>query len=159
MTVIPELEFKVGEYTYAVRRLSVFEQMHVASDFRDGLMGLAMLKKEKPPELSGPAFAKAIEFLFTGGSQHIAPEVRERVMRTCLSSVQRQATSPGVGWAAVQNAAGTLMFDDISLPDLIAIVYQVFEHNRLLDFFSEGPSNLGGQTANPGQPSPTPKTG
>lgn len=159
MPIIHDLEFKIGEHYYLASRLSVFQQFHLASEFRDALIGLAVLKRDRPADLDDRAFIKAIEFILTGGSKGLSPEVRERIIHLCLSVVQRKVTK-GVGWAAIQTPDGVLAYQDIQLPEMIAIMYQVIDHNGLLDFFFEGPSSSEGQEeVKSGQPSPMVKTG
>lgn len=159
MTFTPEVEFKVGVHSYLARRLSVFEQFHLASEFRDALIGLAVLKKDRPADLDDRSFIKAIEYILTGGSKNLTPEMRERVMHRCLSVVKRKIENPGVGWTDIQLADGTLMYQDIHLPEMIAIMYQVIDHNGLLDFFFEGPSSLADQEEKTGPHSKMVKTG
>jgi hypothetical protein len=159
MSVIPEKEFPVGKHTYRATRVDAFEQMNMASEFREAIMGLALLKKERDPKISDADFAKAAEFVMTGGAGRVAPDVRERVMRRCLRVVTRKQPGEG-GWAAVTNADGGLMFQDLDLADTVMIMYHVFDHNGLLDFFSDGPLSSGGpQAAEPGQHFRTPRTG
>jgi Phage tail assembly chaperone protein, TAC len=160
MSVVPDLEFTVNRNKYRASRLSVFQQFNLASDFRDALAGLALLKKDRPKELGEEGLIKAIEFIMTGGAKGLAPEVRDRVVSLCLSVVSRQVASPGVGWTAIQTTDGVLAYQDIQLPELIAIMYHVIDHNGLLDFFFEGPSTSDGQEKEkPGQHSRMAKTG
>jgi hypothetical protein len=158
--MVPELEFTVNSHKYRATRLSVFQQFNLAADFRDVLVGLAVLKKDRPKELDEKAFTKAIEFIVTGGSKALSPEIRERTMHLCLSVIARQVASPGVGWTAIQTADGVLTHQDIQLPEMIAIMYHVIDHNGLLDFFFEGPSTSDGpETEKSGPHSLTAKTG
>lgn len=135
MSIVPELEFTVGGHTYRATRISVFEQMNLAAEFRDVIVGLAMLKRDRPKEMNDASYTQAVEFIMTarGG---ISPAVREGVMHRCFAAVTRKS---GVGWQGIQTPDGTLVFDDIRLPESVAIMYAVFDHNKLLDFFSVGP--------------------
>ena len=135
-----EIEFKVGDHTYRAGRLSTFDQMNLAADFRDCLSGLAYLKKGRPAKVTDEQYAKTVEFIVTGGMSGLAAERRQRVINLCLSKVKRRAAGKGIGWSDVVSAEGDLMFQDVGLGPLIAIMYRVFEHNGLLDFFLEGPS-------------------
>lgn len=135
--------FKVGDHTYTCNRISVFDQMHLASEFRNALLGIAQLKKARPASMSQETFEKGVQFLVTGGGALVAPEVLDRVMGRCLRTVQRQV--PGGQWSSVIGVDGVLMHEDISLSQMIVLMYHVFEHNGLLDFFSDSPFNLGGQ--------------
>lgn len=135
-----ETELPIGSNLYRVGRMSVFDQMNVAADFRSILIGLALMKRDRPKEMSDEEFITGMQFIIMspGG---IGPEIRNRVANMCLRHVTRRATA---AWSPVLAAEGTMQFDDIQLPDLARILYTVFDHNRLLDFFSAGPSNSGG---------------
>lgn len=152
-----EREFKAGAHQYRAGRIDTFEQMNMASEFREALMGLALLKKERTQEISEQDYAKAIEFVVTGGAGRVAPEVRERVMRRCFRVVTRRETN---GWAPVMNADGGLQ-TSLSLSDSVVIMYNVFDHNGLLDFFSVGPSTMDGpqEETSSRRPSRTARTG
>jgi hypothetical protein len=147
MTVVPEKEFPAGTHRYRVTRLSVFEQMNLAADYRDIIVGLAMLKRERPPEMDDAAFIKSVEFIMTARAG-LSPEVRERVMHLCFKNVVRKS---GSGWSAIQTADNVLVFDDIRLAESVIIMYNVLEHNKLIDFFLEGPlASSGPQTEEAG---------
>ncbi len=134
----------VGGEKYRVGRLSTFDQFNLASDFRDPLSGLAFLRRDRPKDVTDAQYAKAVEFLITGGAAFSAPAQRQRIINLCLSAVKRKS---GVGWTPVINAEGGVQFKDVDLAGMIALMYRVFEHNGLLDFFSEGPFGSGGPTA------------
>lgn len=142
MTNFLETEVTIGEHKYRANRMSVFEQMDIASDYRDILIGLAFVKKDRPKDMTDDEYKKAVQFIMTSRGS-MTPEARRRVMNTCLSKVIRQS---GGSWAPVLSADSTLQFDDIELPAFITLVYTVMEHNKLIDFFSESPSTTGGQT-------------
>jgi hypothetical protein len=135
--------------------MSVFDQMNVAADCRDILIALAMLKRDRPKKMKEADYNKAVSFIIASKAG-MTPEVRERVINTCLGHVKR---SGGVGWTPVLASEGTMQFDDIELSQIVTLLYAVFEHNRLIDFFSESPSDLDGQSEESGQASRMERTG
>ena len=156
MNVIPELEFKVGPHYYRASRISVFEQMNLAAEFRDVLIGLALLKQDRPKDMDDTSYNKAVEFIMAARGS-IPPDVRERVMHRCFAAVTRKS---GVGWQSIQTLDGAVQFDDIRLPESVVIMYAVFDHNKLMDFFSVGPlASDGPKTEEAGRHSRTAKIG
>jgi hypothetical protein len=142
MTNMLETELTVGSHKYRAGRMSVFEQMDVAADFRDILVGLALMKAERPKDMTDKEYQRAMQFIMASRG-NMTPEARHRVMNMCLSKVQRNS---GTGWAPVLSADNTLQFDDIDLPDFVTLAYAVLEHNKLIDFFGASPSTTGEQT-------------
>lgn len=145
MSIVPEKEFRVGAHLYRAARVDTFEQMNMASEFREALLNLALVKQGRKSDISDADFTKAVEFVITGGAARVQPEVRERVMRRCFRVVSQQQGVDG-GWAPVMNAEGGLMFP-LELGQSVRIMYEVFDHNGLLDFFSDAPSTSGGANA------------
>ncbi len=129
-------EFQVGERRYVAGRLSAFDQMALASDMRDVLMGFALLKRSRPEDMSEDQFRQSLELVFTGGYRNVSAEARLRCNRLVRSVVERRS---GAGWAPITNAEGGQQFDDESLSDAVAMIYAVADHNGILDFFSAGP--------------------
>ncbi len=137
-----ETEVTLGQHKYRVSRMSVFEQLDIAADYRDILLGLSLVKSERPKEMSDEEYKKTVQYIMTARG-NMNPEIRHRVMNTCLSKVIRNS---GVGWSPVLSANDTLQFEDIDLATFVMLVYTVLEHNRLIDFFAESPSITDGQT-------------
>lgn len=138
MNAIIEKEVSVGQHRYRISRMSVFDQMNVVSDCRDILTALALMKRDRPKELSQADYDQAVRYIITsrGG---MTPEVRSRMMNTCLSKVVRQS---GAGWSPILASDDVMQFGDIELPEFVQLLYESFDHNRFLDFLSESPSNL-----------------
>lgn len=151
-----ERHFSIGGHEYRADRMTVFTQMHLASEFRDGLMGLALLKKNRPSKMSDKDFQEVICFTITGGGKFVSPEVLDRVMLRSLAVVFRKEINDM--WAPVC-PNGQMMFSDIELPDMVVMMYEVFDHNGLLDFFSVSPSTSAGQKPKSGQRSHTERIG
>lgn len=144
MSGAPERVFETGGHAYRAGRLSTFQQFSVASQWREALVGLSMLKRERPPELDDAGFQEAVRLIFTGGTATMPDARREGVTNLLLSVVSRQQKGHGGGWAKMLTPDGRLMFDDLDLPSLIHVLYEVLDHNRILDFFSAGPSPSSG---------------
>jgi len=141
----------VCENVYNVGRLSTFQQMNLAADFRDGLQGLASLRQGRPENISDEKYAKTVQFIVTGGLSVISPDRRLRVMSLCLSCVQRKMVGPqggGAGWGPMINQEGGLQYADVGPAQLVVLMYEMFEVNGLLDFFSEGPLDSEGPEKN-----------
>lgn len=156
MTISLEHETTIGGHKYRISRVSAFDQMALASDYRDILVGLAMIRRDRPKDMSNADYEQGVQYIMTA-RVGMSPEIRERVMNTCFAAILRHS---GVGWQPVLSGPGVLQFADIGLPEMVKLMYAFFEHNKLIDFFSESPSDSGGQTtANAGRPFPTEKTG
>ena len=139
-----ELEFPLDGHVYRAGRLSTFDQLHVASQWRDALLGLALAKKNRPPEVTDAGFREAMGIVLTGALGRLSDDSRERVSRMLLSVVTRkQSGAQGIGWAPLVNGDGGLMFQDVQLLQLPPIFYSVLDHNGILDFFSGVPSTSG----------------
>jgi hypothetical protein len=124
---------------YQFGKLDAFQQFHVARRLGAVTSGLG----EGIVQLqAGGGAAKLAD---SGGIMRVVQPLLEAigrmqdsdanyVMHTCLSVVKRKqgATS----WASVQTAPGYLMFPDIEMTCMIALVYRVLEFN-LGGFFSE----------------------
>lgn len=144
MTIVPETELPIGKHRYRVSRMNVFDQFDVAADYRDILIGLSFVKRDRPPDMSQEDYDSAVQFIMSSRAS-LTPEVRKRVINTCLACVVRSGGG-SVGWVPILAAAGVLQFDDIDPPTIIKLMYAVLEHNKLIDFFYASPSSSGGQT-------------
>jgi hypothetical protein len=152
MSLVPELEVPIGKHKYRVSRMSTFDQFDIAADFRDILIGLSFIKRDRPPDMSDADFDNAVQFIMASRAS-LSNETRARVTSTCLQHVVRSGGG-SVGWVPILAASKTLQFDDIDLPTIIKLMYAVFEHNKLIDFFSASPSSSGQTTEKTGQASP-----
>jgi hypothetical protein len=71
---------------------------------------------------------------------HISDEDTEYVIRKCLSVVTRQQDPIGP-FAPIQSPQGGLMFEDITMQDMLALTISVIEEN-LGDFFRTSLADL-----------------
>lgn len=128
--------FQIGEHQYQSRPLSAFQQLEIATRVGIALSGMADVKREQPD-----ADQRRMCQALAAHLGMVAQESVERVTYICLSAVSRQS---GAGWAPITGAVpGVLMFQDIALPDILAIIWAVLEENRLPDFFNVPPSTSG----------------
>lgn len=141
MTEALDTTVQIGSKTYAVGRLSAFDQMHLIADAREILTGLALLKANRPEDMPDDAFLKTAQ-LITASLGGLPTTTRERIWNMCLGIVKRRET---VGFQPVLAAPGTTQFADIDPSTINQLLFTVFEHNKLLDFFSESLSVSGGQ--------------
>jgi hypothetical protein len=141
-----ERQFEVDGRTYRAGRISTFDQMHVASEWREVLMGLSLVKKNRPPDLSDELYRDGINVVFTGGLARVDPASRENIAKLLLSrvKVQGRGGAEGIGWFSVLAADGSFAYDDIRLSQEVMILCNVVDHNGLLDFFPVGPSTSSG---------------
>jgi hypothetical protein len=155
MTTQLELEVTVNKHKYRISRMSVFEQMNVAADYRDILVALAMLKRDRPKKMRDAEFQHTVKMIMVSRAGN-TPDIRDRVTNLCLGKIVRQSN---LGMVPVLATEGVMQFDDIELPQIVQMLYATFEFNKLLDFFSESPSTSDGQDQEIGQDYAMEKTG
>lgn len=137
------VQHEVYGNTYLIGKLDAIRQFHVTRRLATVSAGLG----EGISRLHGIGGAKALLVEGAGAMSVIAPLMQaigqmsnddaEYVIGTCLSVVQRQQGTGGiVAWSPVQAAPGVLMFPDIQMTCMIALVWRVMEYN-LGGFFSE----------------------
>jgi hypothetical protein len=157
MTDALETTVQIESKTYAVGRLSAFDQMHLIADARSILTGLALLKRDRPKEMDDRSYLSTVGMI-TSSLGGLQPETRERIWNMCLGVVKQRGA---VGFQPVLASAGQMQFADMDIHTITKLIYAVFEHNKLLDFFSEGLSGSDGPktTESNGQGSMEEKTG
>lgn len=140
-----EHEFPLDGHVYRAGRISTMDQLKVASQWRDVMLGLALAKKDRPPSVKDDEFRGAVNVVVAGGLGRYTDQCREEVTRILLSVVMRQQKgAEGVGWAPISAPDGSMMFQDIGLKQWIPMFYAVADHNGILDFFSDGLSKSAG---------------
>lgn len=140
--IIPELDLPIGDHHYRLTRMSAFDQMTVASEYRDILIGLNMLRAERPKDMTDKDYDQATMFMIMsrGGVSEVT---RHRIANICFSKVTRRS---GAGYVPILPAQNQFQFADIGLPEMAKLLYATFELNKLLDFFGESPSDSGQTT-------------
>jgi hypothetical protein len=135
-----EKEVPIGAHKYRINRLPAFTQMNVATEYRDILVALAMLKRDRPKNMTDQEYDDAIKLIIMSRAGMTA-ERRTAVVSECLAHVVRHS---GQGWSPILAVPGMFQFADIGLDEISKLLHETFEHNKLLDFFSVGPSALNG---------------
>lgn len=124
---------KIGANNYRFGRLSAFAANDVVRIWSYALLMLA----KAPEDLSADTFVRAFPTFTT----MVPRDDQNMALRICLGTVGRvtgDKTAPLVG------ASGEIMFDDFSVQDLYALVFQVLKDNELLRFFFEPPAVTSG---------------
>ena len=118
--------FELNGNTYQVKRLSVFQQLKVVSKLSPIFV---MLAQQKDKDLTKIKFAE----FFAAFSNNMQEEQTNEVLKLCLSTVYRRISKT---WHPIYKG-NDLVYQDINLKDLLNIVYETLEANKLFDFFSE----------------------
>lgn len=130
-------EFLLGERRYKMRKISTFEAMNLARKLVISLGWLSAVEQapydEANPEPLERRFAKAM----AASLSSLDNADVEFAVNLCLSTVTRLVQ--GSGWVPVIAAKNTLL-DEISLDEMMLIVWHVLKYNGLIDFFSSAPS-------------------
>ena len=160
------LEFTVGPNHYRARKMTAFQQFHVArrlapviSELLTTGSALAELASLDQPLKEGeaPPGADPSKLIvpFADALSRVSDDDCNYVLGACLGMVQRQQGGNGAGtvtWSSVWNERGkTIMFDDINeLAPMMEIVIQVLQDN-MTGFFAAGRPELAA-----GLPAPMP---
>lgn len=125
-------EFVIGGHTYKVGQMNVFAQFHVGRRLAPVLTSsveLADTLRSGKSEILQTI--QAIEPLVEAISK-LSDDECDYVIFKCLEACQRQQNG---GWAPLFNSsAKRLMFEDITLPDMLSITARVIQEN-LAGFF------------------------
>lgn len=128
------METTINGAVYQVRKLTPYQQFHVARRLAPALWALSTMADG---DTSGTLHDKVL-----GALEPVAEILAkmtdadsEYILTTCLSVVYRQS---GNSWGPVapQGSAGALMFDDITLPIMMRLTFEVLKEN-LGSFFAE----------------------
>ena len=127
-------DITIGEKQFVISgKLDAFSQLHVARKLGpaipivEGLIGVRNADKDK-------------SILTVLMLSHISDADTDFVMRKCLSLVYRKQGETSKP-AKVQAQDGSLMFDDITLSEMLQLTVTVIEEN-LGDFFRTALANL-----------------
>lgn len=141
--MVAQTSFPVGGNNYQASKLPAFDQMAIARRLMPAIKTLltpeVMASIAQSRQADGkldfsridlsqmiPAMADAIYSL--------SDDDAERIVRTSLKVVQRQ-NAEGTVWSPVMTPQGQVMFDDIDLPVMLQIAWNVIEA-QLGSFFS-----------------------
>lgn len=145
-------EFKVGQHTYLAGRMSARDSFNVARKLAGSLIFMASLKKDESltPEQMALAFCTS--------SGNISDQDMDFAIGACMSVVRRRIEGDQ-GWAPMWRD-GQLAYQDLSMPEMVQVVWTVVEAAGLVDFFSVAASTSGaaGNEGRNGSASQTEKT-
>ena len=137
MSIADFSTFTIGEHTYRTGRLSTFDQLELATTLRQVFFNLALLEKEAKAQklpTSTHTFVQAMCGLFGTLSR----DERDTALRLSLSVAARGRGKNNTNWDPAY-LGDQFMFNDLDLPEMLEIVYRVFQHNGLISFFSVSP--------------------
>jgi hypothetical protein len=119
---------------YATKgKLDAFTQLHIARKLGPTLPIVEGLVKPENDK-------KGKDLITVLMLSHISDEDTEYVIRKCLSVIVRQPETEGP-FAPIQNTQGGLMFDNITMSDMLGLTIGVIEEN-LGDFFRTSLADL-----------------
>ena len=124
-------EFLLGSNTYRIARLGAMAAFDIARTMGPVLEWMSRLLADKPDATRG-ATVRA----FCGSMGMLARKDAMEAVYACLAAVSRRQPS---GWAAVINV-GNVVFDDITMPEVLELAWCVMEANGILSFFGGSPS-------------------
>lgn len=149
-----EVEFAVSGQTYRTTKMNTFVQFHLARRVAPLMIPIAAqlgeggdLRQVLAAGGGEPMMQFAVPIIEAIGT--MSDTDAENIIFPCLAVVQRQS---GPAWSNVLAGGGlgshAMMFDDITLPDMLQLVWKVLEVN-LQAFFHAVPSTSGGPAAAP----------
>ena len=116
-------EFELRNVQYRIGRLTTFQQLHVSRKISPLLPPLVpTVMALESSKLTEQQVASLLEPV-AGRLAEMSDEHAEYVVATAMSVVRRKT---GEHWAPVW-LSGQLMFDDLQLPQVIQIVYNVIQ--------------------------------
>lgn len=121
----------IGAHEYSIKKLSAFEQLPIIKKVAPFL---AQLSDAKNP---GEALSKAFSSMSDDDAQSL--------VKSLLKACQRKIDG-GLGWGNVLTSSGDLMFDDLSLAEMLKLSAEAAKHN-FADFFLEITKALGEKSA------------
>ena len=124
-------EFLLGSNTYRIARLGAMAAFDIARTMGPVLEWMNRLLADK-----SDATREATVRAFCGSMGMLARKDAMEAVYACLAAVSRRQPS---GWAAVINV-GNVVFDDITMPEVLELAWCVMEANGILSFFGGSPS-------------------
>ena len=124
-------EIEVDGHIYQIGPMNTFVQFHIARRLGPLAPTILMYLENSDPDKS----VMDLFFPLMGTISTLSDADSEYILNQCLSVVTRKQES---GWAKVQSSGG-LMFDDITMPNMLQIVWQVILKD-IADFFPSVPA-------------------
>ena len=132
-------EVQVGSKKYVIGKVDTFSQLHLARKLGPSIPIIAGLIDHNNAE-------KNKDLLTVLMLSHVGDADAEFVVRKCMSVIHRRDTDGKP--CKVQAADGTMMFDDISLSEMMELTVKVIEEN-LGDFFRTALASMETQMESP----------
>lgn len=133
-----ETEFEFGGDAYRIGVINAEEQFHIFRRLAPmvATMGVEMLRllsnKQDTAAMSKTDWMLAVAPLI-GEMARMPQEDVDYVIKHSLKVVRRR---DGDMWAPLLNAAGAFMYQNLSMPAMLRLIFEVLRHN-LDDFFPE----------------------
>lgn len=130
-------EIEIEGQVYSIGKMDVFTQFHVVR--RLGPLAptiLAYLEKPKEERQLLDLFYPLMGLIST-----LSDADTDYILHQCLATVTRKQAG---GWAKVQSAGG-LMFDDITMPTMLKLTWEVILKD-IASFFPTSPAILAKET-------------
>lgn len=123
----------VGAHVYNIGKIDTFQQFDIARLYSPVLAQLGLL--ERVGEDGTPIPRESVIRAMAVFSRPIPKADSDFIIGACLAVVQRQQPN-GTGWAPVRDAmTGKLMYQDISMAEMLEIILCVLEAHKLGEFF------------------------
>lgn len=133
-----ETEFEFGGEAYRIGVINAEEQFHIFRRLAPmvATMGVEMLRllsrQQDTAEMSKTDWMVTVAPVI-GEMARMPQEDVDYVIKHSLKVVRRR---DGDMWAPLLNASGSLMYQNLSMPAMLRLIFEVLRHN-LDDFFPE----------------------
>src|SRR5208282_64814 len=117
--------FELNGNTYQIRPLNVFNQLKIVSKLSPVL---TLLVAQEDKNIVKEKFAELLAIF----SNNLPEDQFNEVLKLCLGSVHRRIKN---AWHPIYRS-NDIVYQDIALKDMLNIIYEVMEANKLFDFFS-----------------------
>lgn len=117
------MEVTVGGVNYRSVKMDAFKQFHVIRRMGPLFPNIAGFLTEAKKEDSDKMLQAGYIAAALG---RLSDPDANFILNNCLATCQRQQ---GTVWANLTDASGSLMFSDLSMPDMLELVWKVLEDN------------------------------
>lgn len=117
----------LGEHQYTIGKINPMKQFHIARRLAPALAAVGLTVAQLK-ELKGLEDLAAVLGPLSGVAAAMSDEDAEYVIYTCLSAVQR-VQPDGRGAPVTVNGEKRLMFEDMGMPQMLMLTFQVVREN------------------------------
>lgn len=138
-------DFEVGGVKYKARTLSMFDQAFIVKRLMPALKGittpaiLSLAPREDGGEPDRGVLLQALPAI-ADAIYNLSDDDVQTIIKIAAKGVERQ--NQGGAYSPLATPAGDILFQDLTLPQMLQIVGKVVELH-LADFFPTAPSNSG----------------